>query len=207
MARIKAGSPEAHARALKAAETRRRRQSNRDLDNFIPPGSTGEMAEEMRQYRAAPITKKLRAVKNPRTPKTAAEVLGTGARHQGTAKVLKSSAKKTPAFPKNYHATPTRHVTRDLRMKAPKRKRHTYTFPASKAAIKRLDNAALQRQYRYWWQGVGRDKSLPVPARADKLVYDLRDEHNRRAAATYGDLPRIQAHRARRGVRKQKGQK
>ena len=180
---ITKGSQAAHERALKAAETRRRNQSNRELDTFIPPGSTGEMAEEMRQYRAAPITRKLRAVKNPRT-------------------------QKAPSFPKSYHATPTRHVTRDLRMKEPKRKKHTVPAPRSAKAVRAMSNAELEKAYRYWWEGIGRDRSIPIPARmGGELPYTIRDEHRKRAQAGYSELPRIKAHRARRGVKKQRGGK
>lgn len=139
MARITKGSPEARARALKAAETRRKRK----------------------------------------TP---------------------------PPFPTSYHATPTRHVTRDLRLKqTPARVKHPYKLPASLAAVRKLDNIELQRQYNYWWHVKGTD--IPKRRNADQVIYELRNEMRRRAQSTYGDIPRIKAHRARRGVRKERGRK
>lgn len=177
------GSRAAHERALKAAETRRRNRQNAYNERLQRemPGLT--------VTRNAPITRKLR---NPlATPRKARE-------------------KKPPPFPTSYHATPTRHVTRDLKMKElkPKSKRHSMIAPKSVKQIRAMDNAELERQYRYWWQGIGRDKSIPVPKRmGGELPYKLREEHDRRYTAGHGNLPRIQAHQARRGVKKQRGAK
>ena len=121
------------------------------------------------------------------------------------------SAYNPPAFPKSYHATPTRHVTRDLKMKEakkPARKRHTVPAPRSAKAVRAMSNAELAKAYHYWWEGIGRDRSIPEPARmGGELPYTIRDEYQKRAAATHGELPRIKAHRARRGVKKQRGSK
>ena len=157
MERIKAGSPEAHARALKAAATR---AANR--------AATGSM----------------------------------------TRVEAKTAGKIPPPFPRSYHGHATRHVTRDLRMKEPKRKGHPVPAPRSAKAVRAMSNAELARAYHYWWEGIGRDRTIPVPARmGGELPYTIRDEYRKRAAATHGDLPRIKEHRARRGVRKERGKK
>ncbi len=111
-----------------------------------------------------------------------------------------------PSFPTSYHATPTRHVTRDLTMKqTPPRTKHPFTLPTSKKAVRALSNAELQRQFNYWWHVKGTD--MPKRRNADTIVYELREELRRRAQAGYNDLPRIQTHRAARGVRKERGRK
>lgn len=178
------GSKAAHDRAVKAAETRRRNKRNRTIDELVSeyPG----MAEVMRYERAAPITRKLRSV--------------------GSAQPRK---KKAPAFPTSYHATPTRHVTRNLKLKqTAAKKKHSVPAPRSAKAVRAMSNAELAKAYHYWWEGIGRDKTIPVPARmGGELPYTIRDEYRTRGWATHGDLPRIKEHRARRGVRKQRGGK
>lgn len=193
---ITKGSRAAHERALKAAETRRRNRSNADLNAFIPPGSTGEFADEMRQYRAAPITRKLRAVKNPRT-------------------------RKAPPFPKSYHATPTRHVPsysakaeQRHNPKAPKLRK-----PLTKAQVKRATNDQLRAEMDYW----GRIPGSQIRTRVQDMAYsnakdELRMRANPRLATVIHEISprskrerdrryneRHEAHRARRGVKKQRG--
>ena len=125
-----------------------------------------------------------------------------------TRKRNKAARGESPAFPKSYHATPTRHVTRDLRMKEPTRKKHTVPAPRSAKAVRAMSNADLAKAYHYWFEGIGRDKSIPIPARmGGELPYTIRDEYRKRAREGYSDLPRIKAHRARRGVKKQRGGK
>lgn len=178
---IEKGSRAARERALKAAETRRRNADNRSRGAFV--ATYPELESDMSHVRAAPITRKLRnPMATPRKPR------------------------KPPAFPASYHATPTRHVTRDLRLKqTPVRVRHPYKLPASRAAVRKLDNIELQRQYNYWQHVKGAD--MPKRKNADIVVDELKQEMRRRAESTYGDLPRIKAHRARRGVRKERGRK
>lgn len=182
MAKIAAGSRAAYERALKAAETRRRNADNRSRGAFV---AAYPELESIAPDRSAPVTRKLRnPLATPRKPR------------------------KPPAFPKSYHATPTRHITRDLRMKEPKRGRHSVPAPRSAKAVRAMSNAELARAYNYWWKGIGRDRSIPVPARmGGSLPYTIRDEYQKRAVATHGDLPRIKAHQARRGVRKERGRK
>ena len=113
---------------------------------------------------------------------------------------------RAPAFPASYHARPTQHVTRDLRLKqTPAKKQHPYKLPASRKAVHALSNIELQRQYNYW-RGV-RGMDMPKQRNADYVIDELKQEMRRRAVSTYGDIPRIKEHRARRGVKKQRGEK
>ena len=119
-----------------------------------------------------------------------------------------SARRKAPPFPSGYHAkpTPTRHVTRDLRLKQTPKKPRFRKLPTKKS-LQTMSNAELEREYRYWWENAEHMPMQYAPKAADRRVYEIRDEHARRAEETHGDLPRIQAHRARRGVKKQRGRK
>lgn len=166
---IQKGSRAAHERALKAAETRRRKQTNRELDAFIPPGSTGEMADEMHQYRAAPITRKLRnPLAAPRTPR------------------------KPPAFPKSYHATPTRHVTRDLKMKEVKKPRPRKLI--SLRGIRKADTATLEADFEYM-RRPRKETGLADSLANEKRYYAIKDELRARAN------PNLSLYLQRRGIR------
>ena len=110
MARITKGSPEAHARAMKAAETRRRNAGNR-----------------------------------------------------------------APAFPKSYHATPTRHVTRDLKMKYPKARKLI-----SLRGIRKADTATLEADFEYMRRPRA-ETGLANSLANSKRYYAIKDELRARA--------------------------
>lgn len=154
MARITKGSPEARARALKAAETRRR---NRGGKAAAPP------------------------------------------------------------FPTSYHATPTRQVTRDLqlkyRVKKPKQAR------LSVRGVKKASNDELRHAYHemnsaQWVWGTGDDTRYyaikdELRLRANPKLRTYLEEHPSRGKKKAADAreQRLGAHRARRGVKKQRGAK
>lgn len=133
-----------------------------------------------------------------------------------TRKRNKAARGASPAFPKSYHATPTRHVTRDLRLKYPKT---TLRKPLTKAQVKRATNDQLRDEVAYW----GNIRGSLIKTRAqDNAYYAAKDELNARAnprigtfVAEYGrgrkakahKVERLEAHRMRRGVKKQRGGK
>lgn len=117
---------------------------------FIPPGSTGEMADEMHQYRAAPITRKPRnPLAAPRTPR------------------------KPPAFPKSYHATPTRHVTRDLKMKEVKKPKPRKLLAIRD--IRKADTETLKRDFEYM-QRPRKETGVQDTLANEKRYYAIKDE-------------------------------
>ena len=87
---------------------------------------------------------------------------------------------EAPAFPNSYHARPTQHVTRDLRLKqTPKQIKHPLAFPKSKKAVRAMSTADLQRQYEYWGNIPGKD--MPKRRNADTIFYAIKEELRYRA--------------------------
>lgn len=147
---ITKGSRAAHERALKAAETRRRNADNRSRSAFV--ATYPELESDMAHVRSAPVTRKLRAVKNPR----------------GT--------RKPPAFPTSYHATPTRKVTRDLKMKYPKARKLI-----SLRGIRKASTEELEADFEYM-NRPRRETGIANTSANDKRYYAIKDELRARAS-------------------------